>query len=418
MYGKEQPVQQPGVQGEDPPSPGSVAAAVRSIHQSLPLAGDPVNALLDLPDDLLFYLVTLLRNTPCPAPQVSRRDWDTLIRLLRPHWVYPLISYHLNAWPEECRPPKEFLEELNRISLSATARTLLAGRQIGAVTGALREVGIPAILLKGPALARTVYPDPTLRQSSDIDLIVLPQDITAAEDVLERLGYRCPAKVFHICPCADHHEKFFPKAHGFRLQLHWATAHEFGLFPESWLQEAFARRIIVHSDGITFDTFCPPDQLLYLVFHDAFQHRAIRLDWIYDISRVMQEIPSRDKWDDLIRQSVTNTVRIPLEHCLAAASLWSGTPLPPGAADPSLWPAPSEREVRIQKKYSAPRLFFLSRLFLAMQQRPGCIEKLRYVQIFLLPPAPLLWEYRKSSSPLDIPLAHLRRWSRIVTFRL
>ena len=42
---------------------------------------------------------------------------------------------------------------------------------------ALEAAGIPSALLKGPALARTVYPDPALRQSVDIDLLVRPGDV-------------------------------------------------------------------------------------------------------------------------------------------------------------------------------------------------------------------------------------------------
>ena len=391
---------------------------LRRIHKNLPLAGDPANDLLSSPDDLLIYLVSLVRNTPFNPPHRSPDEWQAFLSLLRPHWIYPLIASHLRSWPEECQPPQEIREYLERIALTATARTLLAGQQIQAVTRAMKEAGVPIILLKGPALARTVYPDPTLRQSSDIDMIVLPDAIPAAEAVLEDLGYTCPAKIFHIYPYADHHEKFFPKGKGLRLQLHWATANEFGLFSEDWLDAAFSRRISVHADGVSFDTFCPADQLLYLVFHDAFQHRTIRLDWIGDIARVMHQIHSREEWEELVRQSVENNVRIPLEHCLAAATVWSGTPLPEGAGEFSTWPSPSAGEVRLQKKISAARILFISRLILAMQQRPGVYEKLRFVRMFLLPPASLLWEYRKSPSSLDIPLAHLRRWSRIVTFRL
>jgi len=403
---------------DSPDQMDSIPAILRELHKDLPLAGDPVNDLLSLPDDFLRYLVFLVRNIPVAPPRRSRDEWQAFHSLLPPHWIYPLIASHLRSWPEECQPPQEIREYLERISLTSTARTLLAGQQIQAVTRAMKEANVPIILLKGPALARTVYPDPSLRQSSDIDMIVQPHTIPAAEAVLEKLGYTCPAKIFHIYPYADHHEKFFPPKKGLRLQLHWATANEFGLFSDDWLDRAFSRRITVTSGGVSFDTFCPADQLLYLVFHDAFQHRTIRLDWIGDIARVMQQIHSRAEWEELIRQAARNNVRIPLEHCLAAASFWSGAPLPKGAGEFSAWPAPSAGEVRLQKKFSRARLFFISRLILAMQQRPGVYEKMRFVRMFLLPPAPLLWEYRKSSSSLDIPLAHLRRWSRIVTFRL
>jgi len=40
--------------------------------------------------------------------------------------------------------------------------------------------GIDLIVLKGPALARTYYPDPVTRSSDDIDLLVKPDDLLKA----------------------------------------------------------------------------------------------------------------------------------------------------------------------------------------------------------------------------------------------
>ena len=74
---------------------------------------------------------------------------------------------------------------LNRVFLYAAARAMRSGRQIQVVVDALEAAGIPSVLLKGPALARTVYPDPALRQSVDIDLLVRPGDVLAAEGAFQ-----------------------------------------------------------------------------------------------------------------------------------------------------------------------------------------------------------------------------------------
>jgi len=49
-----------------PPDP-SLPARLRAFHEGLPLAGDPPNALLSLPDDRILYLAAVLRDTPVPA---------------------------------------------------------------------------------------------------------------------------------------------------------------------------------------------------------------------------------------------------------------------------------------------------------------------------------------------------------------
>ncbi len=171
------------VQGT-PPDP-SLPARLREFHERLPLAGDPPNALLSLPDDRLLYLAAVLRDTPVPAPALSLDDWREFRDLLVPHGVFPLLAYRLRAWPEDCRPPEEVMAWLNRVYLYAAARTMRAGRQIQTVVDALEGAGIPSVLLKGPALARTVYPDPALRQSVDIDLLVRPGDVLAAEGAFQ-----------------------------------------------------------------------------------------------------------------------------------------------------------------------------------------------------------------------------------------
>lgn len=399
------------------PVPVSLPDALRDFHKHLPLSGDPPNALLSLPAPLLGYLIAAIRNTPCPPPDLSPDEWHHFLALLHPHWILPLITFYVRTWPEECRPPREIMEHLDGILLHATARNLLAGRQIQAVTDALKLAGIPSILLKGHALARTVYPDPALRQSSDIDLLVQPHNIPGAETVLEKLGYTSPAKIFQIYMYADHHENFFPTGKGLRLQLHWATDDAYGLFPEGWTEGAFSRRITIQSGNLSCDTFSHADHFLYLVFHHAFQHRTIRLDYVNDISRIMSEFTTRDDWKVLSQQSVVHQIRISMELALTAASLWTGRELPDGVGDFSTWPAPSLRELRILKKSSSPALFLFLHMYLVLQGRPGIREKLRYGWYSVLPPTPLMHQYRQSPSAADIPLAHLRRWCRIVKYR-
>ena len=57
---------------DEPCTPdASLPSRLRAFHERLPLAGDPPNAVLSLPDDRLLYLVPILRDTPQPAPALS-----------------------------------------------------------------------------------------------------------------------------------------------------------------------------------------------------------------------------------------------------------------------------------------------------------------------------------------------------------
>jgi hypothetical protein len=305
------------------------------------------------------------------------------------------------------------MKYLDRTFLTGAARSLLAGRQIGTVTDSLKKAGIPTILLKGPALARSVYPDPAIRQSGDIDLLIQPQNIPAAEDVLEKLGYTCPIKGFHISRHEFHHETFTLPANAIPLELHWVLDFTFKVFPEGVLDEAFRRRIAVKSGDLSFETLSHTDHLLYLAFHDVFQHDSVRLDWIVDISRIMAEFTG-EEWEELGRLSVEQNVRIPLELLITAATLWTGCGLPAGVRDLSGWPAPGERELQLLPLSKTYHISVLSWMRLSLQARSGIRQKLRFWSRIIVPPVIVMKCECGSASPVDLTAAYVRRWIRIL----
>jgi len=410
-------MQTPACTSDNDPALVSLPGALRNFHKELPLAGNPPNALLSLSDDLLIYLIAAIRNTPRSPPDLSVDDWHNFLTLLRPHWIFPLITFHVRTWPEECRPPQEILEYLNRVLMLAAARNLLAGRQIQTVTGALEAAGIPVILLKGHALARTVYPDPALRQSSDIDLLVKRGDMIQSEAILTRLGYTCQSHTFRIVPNEHPHQVFCPPGKGMHIELHWGVDGGFSLFEKDWIDTAFEQKIPVQSPDLSCFTLNPVHHLQFLAFHTVFGHYSVRLDWALDIACMMQRLRIPEDWEGLCFASTKNHIRIPVERALTAGSLWSGYTIPADFRDFSRWPAPSERELRLWKHAQVRHTNLRSDLYLMLQSMPTFSEKMKFCFRFILPQTELIASYRRSSSSADIPLAHIRRWLSIVKYR-
>ena len=54
---------------------------------------------------------------------------------------------------------------------------------------ALNAAGVPSLVLKGPALANSIYPKPSMRPYGDIDVVCREQDWLAAHEVLVGAGY-------------------------------------------------------------------------------------------------------------------------------------------------------------------------------------------------------------------------------------
>ena len=75
----------------------------------------------------------------------------------------------------------------------ATARrNLLAFNALARVIEHLNAHGIPNILLKGVALALTLYKNEALRPMGDVDLLVRWDDVPRTVELLRELGYTTP----------------------------------------------------------------------------------------------------------------------------------------------------------------------------------------------------------------------------------
>ncbi len=89
-----------------PPDP-ALPGRLNEFHQRLPLAGDPANAVLSLPDGRLLSLAALLRDAPIPPPAMTPEEWRVFLDLLVPRGVYVLLVSRLRSWPADCRRPED-----------------------------------------------------------------------------------------------------------------------------------------------------------------------------------------------------------------------------------------------------------------------------------------------------------------------
>jgi len=114
---------------------------------------------------------------------------------------------------------------------------------------ALADVGIRATPLKGPLLGEAIYGDPGRRFSTDIDLLVAPDQLDAAVEVVRGLGYGAPTG--HVHP-------------GGLPLLHFALTHERGELPPielhwriHWYERNFARERLLPPAGDTSGEWRP-----------------------------------------------------------------------------------------------------------------------------------------------------------------
>src|SRR5262245_1051067 len=99
--------------------------------------------------------------------------------LLRPylHWVS-------QRGPFAEVIPGPVLEALAAARFAAGVRNLRWKSELRQILGSLRAKGLRSMLVKGSALQRTIYPDPSTRLMGDVDLVVHPDDMGQVRETL------------------------------------------------------------------------------------------------------------------------------------------------------------------------------------------------------------------------------------------
>jgi hypothetical protein len=161
-----------------------------------------------------------------------------------------------------------------------------------AVFDALAQVGVTPIALKGAVLAQRLYPsNPLSRPSSDVDVLVRPDELERVEVALQSLALRRHddpglADVFE-----EHHHLSYSGARGL-VEVHFRLITSFGrgLFDD----EAIRRRAVPYVfEGRAVQVLCAEDEFLYLATHAA-NHGFLRIAWLVDLQRLLQVTPELD----------------------------------------------------------------------------------------------------------------------------
>jgi hypothetical protein len=125
------------------------------------------------------------------AQELSRPDldWNYLTAAACAHGVAPLIYHNLQRSRATRVLPPRPTETLRKSYYGNAARNSFLYGELRNVLNAFRDKRIEVIVLKGAALAETVYPNRALRPMSDIDLLVRKEKLTQVEATLLDMGY-------------------------------------------------------------------------------------------------------------------------------------------------------------------------------------------------------------------------------------
>src|SRR3712207_4051358 len=117
----------------------------------------------DLPEALATRTRELLRE---------RLDWEMLTATAWRHGVLPLLFWNIRALASSAAVPGQAMHRLRQGYVRAAVRNQAHLGAIALLRERCESAGIDMVLLKGAALAQTLYRDSALRPFADIDLLV------------------------------------------------------------------------------------------------------------------------------------------------------------------------------------------------------------------------------------------------------
>ncbi len=139
--------------------------------------------------DLLLEACGARRRKPAAALRRAPR-WNRLCADAAALGLAGQLFSWLQGAPVRHSVPASVLEGLRGQYHKAAATVAMLLAELEELLAMLGHAGVPVIVLKGAALAEPVYGNVALRPMHDLDLLVPPDAIDAADRVLRGLGYR------------------------------------------------------------------------------------------------------------------------------------------------------------------------------------------------------------------------------------
>ncbi|CAA0081905.1 Uncharacterised protein [BD1-7 clade bacterium] len=197
------------------------------------------------------------------------------------HW--PALASQLNTDDHD-------YGKLTRQSNLKKMQGLMQVKAIQEIHAALVDVSVEHLWLKGPLLSKRLYDDFTVRTSVDLDFIVDPNNVSAADQCLRGLGY-VPIHIDNVAVSWSV-IRFYLKdlsyrhpATGVCVELHW----RWDIFPSMMpmlFDDAYSRCRRMQVGKHSLSVMGLEDELIYLCMHGSKSCWA-RLQWLLDIQALI-----------------------------------------------------------------------------------------------------------------------------------
>ncbi|MRD46813.1 hypothetical protein GHT07_05970 [Caenimonas koreensis DSM 17982] len=362
------------------------------------------------------------RQWMCAALRGEQPTWnwphdaktiEAFVSMVDVEGIGPLLyRAYSPAWPTALR------DALHRRAAAGGMWELHHQQALTAALNSLAQAQVPAILMKGTALAYSLYADASLRPRGDTDLMISPHDGDKACQALEAHGFKRENAVRGRF--ISYQSSFTTvDASGFAhtLDVHWRlnnsevlarllTFDELasGAAPLTRLSDKAMAASAVHLLLVACIHRCSHRQNPYFV-DDVAHHTDSRLIWLYDIHLLAESLTIAE-WQSLIDLARSKDLLAICIESLLLAQQCFGTALPatltktPAAADQAGTPSRYLESSRLRQQWMD---------FVALRNP---LHQLQFIRELAFPPAAYMRAKYADESPAALawlPWLYARR---------
>ncbi|NOG84541.1 MAG: nucleotidyltransferase family protein [Planctomycetes bacterium] len=201
-------------------------------------------------------------------------NWDEILASASWHGIGPLLYNSLKSFQKTDSIPVEFMGKVKAAYYDTVARNMCLYAELERILEAFDNGGIEVIILKGAALAQTVYGDIGLRPMSDIDLLVKKQALPDAERILYGAGYFLDERETSgwYQRNRHHHMNYIHQEKSVPVEIHWHIANKIHPsrirdFDNEMIAEWRRGAMAVKISGRPVRILSPEDCIFHLCLH-------------------------------------------------------------------------------------------------------------------------------------------------------
>jgi hypothetical protein len=336
-----------------------------------------------------------------PPSVVDEHQFDALWTLAEAHSVDLLLA----ASVQRCRDlPSRIREDAAKRLAAAKLLERLRHAELLRVVDRIRTIDV--LVLKGEALAYTVYAEPHLRPRYDVDLFVRHRAVEDVASAVVALGYT-PRRAAALAWVQRCYERVDRSGIHYCVDLHWGVANPHPFAHVLPFERAWQMSVPVPRLGPGVRTLDHSDALLLACVHRvAHHHDSPRLLWLWDIHALANRM-TPSQWERFWRATSDTGMRAVARRGLQLAHQSFGTLLPADIDERLL---PADREEPAARFIGGLRLFDIAVTDMAAMRSWG--ERLGFLWKNLFPPLAHMRATYPRCPALLLPATYIARFFR------